>query len=206
MFTRITSASSCLLYRGAQHWASTPGLSHQGWVEGKSHLHQSAGQTLSNGPWRLLTLTPGPQITWCHWRAQVQDFTFPFAVIYEILVCPFLHPDKVPVKSNTIFWSTSHFSAHVLKVDSVSSCSRYLRCWTTVVPAPLWHTPSTVVFLAPFLHGSALSLFSSWITSPCFYLLYAFFPCVNFVKSCLIISADLLPLLFGFIHIGMDCS
>lgn len=74
-------------------------------------------------PGRLLTLIPaGSQMTRRRWGAQVQDFAFPFAVIHEILACPYLHPDKVPVKSNTIFWATNHFSANLQKLDSVSSC------------------------------------------------------------------------------------
>lgn len=157
-------------------------------------------------PGRLLTLIPaGSEITWCPWGAQVQSFAFPFVKIYEIPVCPFLHPDKVPVKSNTTFWSTNQSSVNLLEVDCVSSCGSLTEQWWSQYHS-VTYTPRTLLFLAPFLHGWTLSLYFPWITCPCFHLLYAFFPCLSFVKSYLFISADLLTPSFGFLHTGMDCS
>ena len=62
------------------------------------------------------------------------------------------------------------------------------------------------VTLTQTLHHQIVSLCYSQDTWPCFHFLYASFLCLTSVRSSLFTHVCLLPPLFDFLHMGIDCS
>ena len=66
-----------------------------------------------------------------------------------------------------------------------------------------FNSSQALAFLTATPHARTVSLYSSWVTHPCFHLLYAYFLCLSFARSYVLIHAGLLPFLPDFLLTGI---